>query len=738
MYRCPKDAVDLLNVPYRQVVKIEVHAKSGDFTLTEKDVLQGGLTIDRYSVSGSKIEIGSAVAGELTLKIKNDDGRFNSTRFEGAEMNVWVGVKKWDAKRWENAQVHWIPCGYFTVDTPPRTLSTIQISALDRMVKFSREIDTAKLVFPMEVEALIQRCCTLCGVTCGSDLTKLVNSRYIVKECPQAVSGALTYRQLIAWAAELTGTCAYIDWNGQLQFAWYEDTGEVFDASRRYSSDLYENDITITGVSFTDDDEAKTRYLAGTADYAFDISGNALVQGDFQNVVDTLYLARKGFSYRPYEATVKPVPYLWPLDMIHFMDKDGNDHLSVVTHVTFTLNTATRIAGVGETEQNDGYAVGELTGNQRRILEAMNREQNRELTSREQALVALNEMIGGSLGLYYTEVKTDNETPVRYFHNAVKLEDSNVIYTFGANGFAWTDNWNGGNPVWQYGFTKDGNAVYNALSAYKINADYIEAHSITTELLSSEYISKTEQDLADVFDGANNYTDEKLKGYSTAEEVRTAIKQSADSITLEVSKTYATKNSLGEYTKTNEIRSKFAMDSTSIEIESGVISFKSNTITIESDNFNLTGKGEVSAKGTFISIGQYATSKLYGGNIEFEALKYFTSRISGGVGKDGSTMWPILTLNTDGLYLRGTREIFINTAALKVQDGYDGTAYLGQSVTKSFISSIETTTTSFTCMTDFHAEGNGYAWNNTTYTIPIISRWVTSSVRFVNGIMVTT
>ena len=229
----------------------------------------------------------------------------------------------------------------------------------------------------------------------------------------------------------------------------------------------------------------------------------------------------------------------------------------------------------------------------------------------------------------------------------------------------------------------------------------------------------------------------KLSEYSTTEEMNSAITQSADSITLEVSKTYATKNSLGEYTKTNEIRSKFAMDPTNISIESGVISFKSNTITIESDNFNLTGNGEVSAKGTFVSIGQYGTSKLYGGNIEFEALKAFTSRISGGVRIEGSNTWPILTLNTDGLHLLGAREIFINTEKLKVQDGYNGTAYLGQSVTKSFISSIEETTMSFTCMTDFHAEGNGYAWNDTTYTIPIISSLVTSNMRFVNGIMVT-
>ena len=60
-----------------------------------------------------------------------------------------------------------------------------------------------------------------------------------------------------------------------------------------------------------------------------------------------------------------------------------------------------------------------------------------------------------------------------YFHNAETLADSSIIYTFNAGGFAWTTDWNDGNPVWQYGITRDGNAVMNALSAYKVQADQI-------------------------------------------------------------------------------------------------------------------------------------------------------------------------------------------------------------------------------------------------------------------------
>lgn len=72
-----------------------------------------------------------------------------------------IGIKKWDAHRWENAVIHWIPCGYFTIDEPPRALSTITISALDRMILFDKTVDISKLSFPMTVADLLNKICTI-------------------------------------------------------------------------------------------------------------------------------------------------------------------------------------------------------------------------------------------------------------------------------------------------------------------------------------------------------------------------------------------------------------------------------------------------------------------------------------------------------------------------------------------------------------------------------------------------
>lgn len=46
----------------------------------------------------------------------------------------------------------------------------------------------------------------------------------------------------------------------------------------------------------------------------------------------------------------------------------------------------------------------------------------------------------------------------------------------------------------------------------------------------------------------------------------------------------------------SEVRTKFAADSTSVNITSGTIAFKSNTLSIDSDNFKLTASGQATAK----------------------------------------------------------------------------------------------------------------------------------------------
>ena len=383
MVNVSQDIIKSFNEGNKQTALIEVTAGSKTFTITDADIIQGGLKIDRYCVTNSKIEVGSAVASELSLKLRNYDGKFNDVSFEGAVLNVKIGIHAANtselgkfilgksvlgfAKGLGNfilgtgrlgdysvdTEVYWVPCGLFIVDTPPRKLSTISISALDYMVLFDREVNASALSFPVHVDALIQKICSICNVTLATDVSVLPNHYFSIGGLPDT-NQKLTYRRLLQWCAQLTGTCAFMDGSGRLVLKWYEQTGVTITASERYSSDMLENDITITG--FTCDDGKGNTYLSGTADYTLDLSDCGFLTNAYDGVLKELQAARGGFAYRPYSATIKSAPYLFPLDMIRYKDKDGVVHDTVVTNVTLALNCNTAISGAGETVTSSSYA----------------------------------------------------------------------------------------------------------------------------------------------------------------------------------------------------------------------------------------------------------------------------------------------------------------------------------------------------------------------------------------------
>lgn len=530
MYKVSQEVKNLFNKNYIQVADITVNGVNESFSVAENEIVQGSLSIDRYSVSNSKIEVGSAVAAELTLKLKNDDGKYDNTVFEGAEVFVKIGIKKWDAHRWENAVIHWIPCGYFTIDEPPRALSTITISALDRMILFDKTVDISKLSFPMTVADLLNKICTICGVTLATDITRLPNKDYQITAYPEGQD--LTYRTLLQWCAALTGTCAFMNYDGNLELKWYEQTDLTISPSERYNSDMQENDVAITGIYFKD--AANTEYIAGTDDYCLDLSSNGLLQDNVQVVLDTLYVSLKGFSYRPYTATIKSAPYIYPMDMIHYEDAKGEVHDTIITNVTFGMNLSTSIAGKGETTQKQKYSQGGgLTKQQATILEKLRENLDKAMTAKEQAQLELNRLLSNSLGLNIVTIPQDDGTQVYYFCDGETLESSNIVYTFKANGFAWTKSWNDGNPVWKYGFSKDGNAIYNMLAAYKISTEYLDAECVTAEKLSAEYKQSVTTEMEET-------VDEKLTDYSTTEETKTLIANTGGTIRTEVAESVKT------------------------------------------------------------------------------------------------------------------------------------------------------------------------------------------------------
>ena len=521
MVNVSQDIIKSFNEGNQQTALIEVTTGSKTFTITEADIIQGGLKIDRYCVTNSKIEVGSAVASELSLKLRNYDGKFNDVSFEGAVLNVKIGIKLSSVLEGatlgkgilgrmilgsasSNQDVAYVPCGLFIVDTPPRKLSTISISALDYMVLFDREVNASALSFPIHVDALIQKICSICNVTIATDVSVLPNHYFSIGGLPNT-NQKLTYRQLLQWCAQLTGTCAFMDGSGRLVLKWYEQTGVTITASERYSSDMLENDITITG--FTCDDGKGNTYLSGTADYTLDLSDCGFLTNAYEGVLKELQAARGGFAYRPYSATIKSAPYLFPLDMILYKDKDGVVHNTIVTNVTLALNCNTAISGAGETVTSSSYAQSTSgVTSQQAATDRVNLEKINQTVM--QTNQTKNDL---------TQFKTQYSSDFEKTQSAIESRVTKETYQTDMAGVS----------------TRIG-AAETKISQ---NADAITFRATKEELgtAKSDAISAAATDASTKANGAQS----NAKAYTDAQ-----LKITSESITSTVSKTYATQESL--------------------------------------------------------------------------------------------------------------------------------------------------------------------------------------------------
>ncbi len=490
-----------------QRVIIEVEPLRGmPFDLTEKDLMANGFVWENHSVCGEQLEIGTMTVALLELTIDNEDGRFDNIFFAGATLTVKLLIPLGDGT------AEPIPFGVYTVDEQPRAWSTISLNAFDNMVKLDIPFDASKLPSGgMTLRNLVREGIETAGLQCDNydifnyhPITGKIDVTKIKSESP------ITWRQVLMWCCECAGACGFADENGHIKFGFYKKyTPEILQTenaedletednqillvdgvaegdfelppSARFinNNQLEESDIIVTGFQFKDGDKLYPENAV--MDYGLRSEGN-LVFSACSNKGKSIYSQRvnaaiAGFTYRPYSCDILAFPHLQLLDGVDYI-KDGVHCHSIITNLNFKLNGNMSIAAKAKSVTQKGWAsLGALTEGQRVIIDSVSQrvdETQADLTAREQFLISFNEAITGSMGFYSTVKEQDDGSRISYMHDKPILEESQTIYTFGVNGFAWTNGgWNDGNPVWQSGFDKNGNAILNAIYAYKLTADVI-------------------------------------------------------------------------------------------------------------------------------------------------------------------------------------------------------------------------------------------------------------------------
>lgn len=500
-----------------QTAHITIETLKGELLqITNTDLEKGSFSIQYDSVSGDSVELGNITSADLSMTLRNIPntdgiGRFDNIKFGGAKVSGYITLT--DS---ETQETNTLSIGKFTIDNQPRTLSKIEITALDNTAKLDKNFDYSDITFPCCLKTLVLYCLNNSDCTyVASDLSSFPDTADISGKFTE---DAVTYRQVVMWCCQLIGKCAYADSNGNIRFAFYdlithprqylesESESEIttedsehlevsidydyfsISSSERYAgATIAENDTVITAHQFIDsevhyptDATINTDYVIQTTDNALFSILSAEKKAEYATNVNALM---SGFTYRAFSTNTLSFPNLRPLDCIAYHKGDTMCN-TIITNHTFVLNGNSTLAAKALSSQENGYAsLGNLTPSEKTVIRELKQE-NKDLSVRNTQLLQFNEAINSGMGMYSTTIYDSEGAPIYYSHNASSIEDSTLIYTFNSSGFAWTTDWNDGNPVWQYGVSADGNAICSLLNAIGIRAEWIQADSITTDKLS--------------------------------------------------------------------------------------------------------------------------------------------------------------------------------------------------------------------------------------------------------------
>lgn len=489
--------------------------------LTNADFWSNGMKFED-SVSGDNtFNIGSANINTLNLSINNFDGKYTDYDFTDATVICYVGIelepedtsalldttgdKILDTTGNEiivhkNALIEKIRiCTMTVIDTPYQNTTIIELECEDNMRKFDRDYSASKLKYPATRKQIIQDACKVCGVTL--DTLNFYQDSYQVPARPD--DEALTFRQVIAWVCQIGCQYARCDKYGRLTVKWYDT--EIADANRvtiKSTNGFTPNldDVVITGVQVTEylestsTDEEASSYLYGEEGYVLKISENKLIpQGTGQVVANMIGEKCVGMSFRPFETECLTDIVLEAGDAVLITDRKGNKYKSFLTNVVLQPGSFEQISCNAESAARNSSKTYSLVT---QAAVAARKSVWRERTTREQALQEFKDRMDNSTGVYTTVQTQQDGSQIFYLHDKPTLAESKAVWKMTAE--AWGVSTDGG-QTWNGGMTVDGDTIVRILNAVGVNADWINAGTITVTDTDGSIIFSVDMDTKSVY-----------------------------------------------------------------------------------------------------------------------------------------------------------------------------------------------------------------------------------------------
>lgn len=492
-----------------------VTASGEKIPISDSELWANGFEVNDSTSSNGTFTIGALIAGKLKIKLNNIYEDYSKYDFDKASVAAYV------SKSFSDGTTEKLKIGEYRVSETSYDGSLITLTCLDNINNFNREYDS-NLSYPTTAYEVVRDACIKCDVP--FTMARFDNSDYVINEIPSD-NQKLTYGQVIAYILQLSGLWGKCGHDGELLIEWYDmsqfgsqnynggtfstkttpysdgdsvDGGKFTDYSSGDSADggtftearNYHNiytqkdlnvatdDVVITGVKVivtSKEDKAKdVNALAGKEGYVVSISDNPFIPADkAQTVANYIFKKIGGMRFRPLDATLLSNPLIESGDVALVTDRKQNTYSCFISNRTFTVGSGTKISCDAE---NASRNSADKFSNETKAVVQARKVAQAQLSVYDKQMQLLTQLMSQSLGLFKTEQVQEDGSIIYIMHNKANLNSSNIQWKMTANGMAVSSDYG---KTWNAGVDKDGNAVFNIMSAIGINFDWAHGGTLT-------------------------------------------------------------------------------------------------------------------------------------------------------------------------------------------------------------------------------------------------------------------
>ena len=471
----------------------QLKLKKGDFYNSGNGIVD--------SSDSSDFPIGIAIEKTATLTLVNDDDRFSGYNFNAARFTLYLNLNL--SERSET-----IKRGTFIVSKKPATAEKIRLTLMDHMSLADREYET-NLIFPCTAGELLLDACQTCGIMLGD--TEFTNSDYQITKKPENT----THRAVIGAVSALAGGNARVDEDDYLRIVTFDKefvtenvvydggdfkgysqsdvldggtmnpwtggeiiSGGTFEEQQKYHTLFYiknlkydTDDVIVTGVKYAEDEQ---EYMVGTDGYIVTLD-NILLHGNIEDGLNRIGEQIIGLQMRPFSCSSIANAYATFGDSVEIVDVKGRRYKSYLTNVDFLFNGYTTFSCTAKSAEE---IEKEYTSQNQTTIEQAKKETEKKLSAYDIAVQHMNQLAANTLGFYYSQEKQEDGSIISYRHDKPTLEESEIIYKSGTDGFFLSVD---GGETWKAGFDSNGDAVLNILYAIGIQAEWINTRGLTAK-----------------------------------------------------------------------------------------------------------------------------------------------------------------------------------------------------------------------------------------------------------------